>query len=199
MQRWSASAEYAERLRNGRVFLAGDSAHVMPPTGGFGGNNGVQDGYDLAWKLAYVLDGRRTCRCSTPTTPSASPSGRSRPSRRTRATSSVSTRPSARTTSSPSSPRRRSSSATATAPAPSSSEPTTTRPGRTRPRRPAAPGFAHRTCRSRWAASNVRPSTCSGGSSCCSRGPTGRAGVPRRAQRATRSACPSTPSGSART
>jgi 2-polyprenyl-6-methoxyphenol hydroxylase-like FAD-dependent oxidoreductase len=58
VQRWSASAEYAERLRDGRVFLAGDSAHVMPPTGGFGGNNGVQDGYDLAWKLAYVLDGR---------------------------------------------------------------------------------------------------------------------------------------------
>jgi 2-polyprenyl-6-methoxyphenol hydroxylase-like FAD-dependent oxidoreductase len=58
VQRWSASAEYAERLREGRVFLAGDSAHVMPPTGGFGGNNGVQDGYDLAWKLAYVLDGR---------------------------------------------------------------------------------------------------------------------------------------------
>jgi 2-polyprenyl-6-methoxyphenol hydroxylase-like FAD-dependent oxidoreductase len=58
VQRWSASAEYAERFREGRVFLAGDSAHVMPPTGGFGGNNGVQDGYDLAWKLAYVLDGR---------------------------------------------------------------------------------------------------------------------------------------------
>ena len=58
VQRWSASAEYAERLREGRVFLAGDSAHVMPPTGGFGGNNGVQDGYDLAWKLAYVLNGR---------------------------------------------------------------------------------------------------------------------------------------------
>ena len=58
VQRWSASAEYAERLRAGRIFLAGDSAHVMPPTGGFGGNCGVQDGYDLAWKLAYVLDGR---------------------------------------------------------------------------------------------------------------------------------------------
>jgi 2-polyprenyl-6-methoxyphenol hydroxylase-like FAD-dependent oxidoreductase len=58
VQRWSASAEYAERLREGRVFLAGDSVHVMPPTGGFGGNCGVQDGYDLAWKLAYVLDGR---------------------------------------------------------------------------------------------------------------------------------------------
>jgi 2-polyprenyl-6-methoxyphenol hydroxylase-like FAD-dependent oxidoreductase len=58
VQRWAATAEYAERLREGRVFLAGDSAHVMPPTGGFGGNCGVQDGYDLAWKLAYVLDGR---------------------------------------------------------------------------------------------------------------------------------------------
>lgn len=58
VQRWAATAEYAERLRLGRVFLAGDSAHVMPPTGGFGGNCGVQDGYDLAWKLAYVLDGR---------------------------------------------------------------------------------------------------------------------------------------------
>jgi hypothetical protein len=40
------------------VFIAGDAAHVMPPTGGFGGNAGIQDGYDLAWKLAYVLDGR---------------------------------------------------------------------------------------------------------------------------------------------
>jgi 2-polyprenyl-6-methoxyphenol hydroxylase-like FAD-dependent oxidoreductase len=58
VQRWSASAEYAERLHEGRVFIAGDAAHVMPPTGGFGGNCGVQDGYDLAWKLAYVLDGR---------------------------------------------------------------------------------------------------------------------------------------------
>ncbi len=58
VQRWSASAEYAEQLREGRVLLAGDAAHVMPPTGGFGGNTGVQDAYDLAWKLAHVLDGR---------------------------------------------------------------------------------------------------------------------------------------------
>jgi 2-polyprenyl-6-methoxyphenol hydroxylase-like FAD-dependent oxidoreductase len=58
VQRWSASAEYAERMQEGRIFIAGDAAHVMPPTGGFGGNCGVQDGYDLAWKLAYVLDGR---------------------------------------------------------------------------------------------------------------------------------------------
>src|SRR5471032_1382849 len=58
VQRWSASAEYAERLQDGRVFLAGDAAHVMPPTGGFGGNCGIQDGYDLAWNLAHVLDAR---------------------------------------------------------------------------------------------------------------------------------------------
>jgi 2-polyprenyl-6-methoxyphenol hydroxylase-like FAD-dependent oxidoreductase len=58
VQRWSASAEYVERMQDGRIFVAGDAAHVMPPTGGFGGNCGVQDGYDLAWKLAYVLDGR---------------------------------------------------------------------------------------------------------------------------------------------
>ena len=58
VQRWSASADYAEQLQAGRIFLAGDSAHVMPPTGGFGGNCGIQDAYDLAWKLAYVLDGR---------------------------------------------------------------------------------------------------------------------------------------------
>jgi 2-polyprenyl-6-methoxyphenol hydroxylase-like FAD-dependent oxidoreductase len=58
VQRWSASAEYAERMQEGRIFVAGDAAHVMPPTGGFGGNCGVQDGYDLAWKLAYVLGGR---------------------------------------------------------------------------------------------------------------------------------------------
>ena len=58
VQRWSASAEYAEHFRDGRLFLAGDAVHVMPPTGGFGGNCGIQDAYDLAWKLAYVLDGR---------------------------------------------------------------------------------------------------------------------------------------------
>ena len=57
VQRWNACAEWAERFRDGRVFLAGDSAHNMPPTGGFGGNVGIQDGHNLAWKLAYVLNG----------------------------------------------------------------------------------------------------------------------------------------------
>jgi 2-polyprenyl-6-methoxyphenol hydroxylase-like FAD-dependent oxidoreductase len=55
VQRWNACAEWAERFRDGRVFLAGDAAHNMPPTGGFGGNVGVQDGHNLAWKLALVL------------------------------------------------------------------------------------------------------------------------------------------------
>jgi len=54
---WQAAAETAERFREGRVFLAGDSAHVMPPNGGFGGNTGVQDAHNLAWKLARVLKG----------------------------------------------------------------------------------------------------------------------------------------------
>jgi 2-polyprenyl-6-methoxyphenol hydroxylase-like FAD-dependent oxidoreductase len=51
-------AEIAETFRVGRVFLAGDAAHLMPPTGGFGGAAGVQDGHNLAWKLAAVLRGQ---------------------------------------------------------------------------------------------------------------------------------------------
>lgn len=54
---WSAEANTAERFSSGRVFLAGDSAHVMPPNGGFGGNTGIQDAQNLAWKLALVLNG----------------------------------------------------------------------------------------------------------------------------------------------
>jgi hypothetical protein len=54
---WVAGAEVAERYRVGRVFLAGDAAHYMPPTGGFGLNTGVQDAHNLAWKLAAVLNG----------------------------------------------------------------------------------------------------------------------------------------------
>ena len=57
VMKWQATADTAERFQHGRVFLAGDAAHVMPPTGGFGGNAGVQDAHDLAWKLALVLRG----------------------------------------------------------------------------------------------------------------------------------------------
>jgi putative polyketide hydroxylase len=55
---WEASAIVADHYRVGDVFLAGDAAHEMPPTGGFGLNTGVQDVHNLAWKLAAVLRGR---------------------------------------------------------------------------------------------------------------------------------------------
>ncbi len=54
---WKAEADVAERFQDGGIFLAGDAAHVMPPNGGFGGNTGVQDAHNLAWKLAMVLRG----------------------------------------------------------------------------------------------------------------------------------------------
>lgn len=57
VQRWAAAASWADRFQDRRVFLAGDAAHVMPPTGGFGGNTGVADAHDLAWKLALVTSG----------------------------------------------------------------------------------------------------------------------------------------------
>jgi 2-polyprenyl-6-methoxyphenol hydroxylase-like FAD-dependent oxidoreductase len=53
----SAHARMVERYRLGRAFLAGDAAHVHPPSGGQGLNTGVQDAYNLGWKLASVLGG----------------------------------------------------------------------------------------------------------------------------------------------
>jgi 2-polyprenyl-6-methoxyphenol hydroxylase-like FAD-dependent oxidoreductase len=57
VMQWDAMADTAERFQQGRIFLAGDAAHVMPPSGGFGGNTGVQDAHNIAWKLAAVLKG----------------------------------------------------------------------------------------------------------------------------------------------
>ena len=54
---WNAEANSAERYQQGRVFIAGDAAHAMPPNGGFGGNTGIQDAHNLAWKLAMVIRG----------------------------------------------------------------------------------------------------------------------------------------------
>jgi 2-polyprenyl-6-methoxyphenol hydroxylase-like FAD-dependent oxidoreductase len=54
---WRAVADCADRFGHGRVFLAGDAAHVVPPNGGFGGNTGIQDAHNLAWKLALTLTG----------------------------------------------------------------------------------------------------------------------------------------------
>jgi 2-polyprenyl-6-methoxyphenol hydroxylase-like FAD-dependent oxidoreductase len=55
--RWRATSDVARRFRDGRIFLAGDAAHLMPPNGGYGGNTGIHDGHNLAWKLALVLKG----------------------------------------------------------------------------------------------------------------------------------------------
>ncbi len=51
------SCRMVDRFGSGRVFLAGDAAHVHSPTGGQGITTGVQDAYNLAWKLALVLRG----------------------------------------------------------------------------------------------------------------------------------------------
>ncbi|HEY0499017.1 MAG TPA: FAD-dependent oxidoreductase [Kutzneria sp.] len=53
---WASTARVAEKFRQGNVFLIGDAAHVVPPTGGFGLNTGVADGHNLAWKLAVGGD-----------------------------------------------------------------------------------------------------------------------------------------------
>lgn len=54
---WKATHMVADNYRLGRVFLAGDACHAHPPAGGFGVNAGIQDGHNLAWKLAAVLHG----------------------------------------------------------------------------------------------------------------------------------------------
>lgn len=51
------AAQLADGYRRGRGFLVGDAAHRMTPRGGTGMNTGIQDAFDLAWKLAWVLRG----------------------------------------------------------------------------------------------------------------------------------------------
>ncbi len=54
---WDISARVADTFATRRVFIAGDAAHVMPPTGAFGASTGIQDAYNLAWKLGLVWAG----------------------------------------------------------------------------------------------------------------------------------------------
>jgi 2,4-dichlorophenol 6-monooxygenase len=54
---WGNNKLYATRYRDRRVFCMGDAVHRHPPSNGLGSNTSVQDAYNLAWKLAYVLRG----------------------------------------------------------------------------------------------------------------------------------------------
>ncbi|OZM77401.1 FAD-dependent monooxygenase [Pseudonocardia sp. MH-G8] len=58
MSRFHSDERQAERYRQGRVFLAGDAAHVHSPAGGMGMNTGLQDAANLGWKLAAAVQGR---------------------------------------------------------------------------------------------------------------------------------------------
>ena len=57
ISRFGDATRLAERYRTGRVLLAGDAAHIHPPTGGQGLNLGIQDAFNLGWKLAAQVRG----------------------------------------------------------------------------------------------------------------------------------------------
>ena len=57
LSRFGDATRLAERYRSGRVLLAGDAAHIHPPTGGQGLNLGIQDAFNLGWKLAAEVNG----------------------------------------------------------------------------------------------------------------------------------------------
>ncbi|MGI5219137.1 FAD-dependent oxidoreductase [Nocardia sp. CA-290969] len=54
---WHVNQAYAKTYSSGRVFCAGDAVHRHPPSSGLGSNTSIQDSFNLAWKLAYVIKG----------------------------------------------------------------------------------------------------------------------------------------------
>lgn len=57
ISKWEMAALNAKQYRHNRIFLCGDAAHRIPPTGGMGLNTGIGDAHNLAWKIAYVING----------------------------------------------------------------------------------------------------------------------------------------------
>ena len=78
--RWSSVFRISHRIVDtygrGRVFVAGDAAHIHPPTGAQGMNTGIQDAHNLAWQLALAVAGHAAPGCWTATTPNAGRSAR---------------------------------------------------------------------------------------------------------------------------
>lgn len=73
LSRFGDATRLADNYRRDRVFLAGDAAHIHPPMGGQGLNLGVQDSFNLGWKLAAAIEGGHRMIFSTPTNPSVAP------------------------------------------------------------------------------------------------------------------------------
>lgn len=57
---WTVNNCFATHMQKGRVFIMGDAAHRHPPSNGLGSNTSIQDGFNLAWKLAAVVKGQAT-------------------------------------------------------------------------------------------------------------------------------------------
>ncbi len=57
---WTVNNCFATHMQKGRAFIMGDAAHRHPPSNGLGSNTSIQDGYNLAWKLAAVIKGQAT-------------------------------------------------------------------------------------------------------------------------------------------
>lgn len=73
---WYVNQSYATEYSSGRVFCGGDAVHRHPPSNGLGSNTSIQDGYNLAWKLAYVLQGHADESLLASYTPERAPIGR---------------------------------------------------------------------------------------------------------------------------
>ncbi|KAJ6095976.1 hypothetical protein N7486_006722 [Penicillium sp. IBT 16267x] len=64
--RWQLNCNVAEHYSKGRVFCLGDAVHRHTPGGGLRSNTSIQDSYNLAWKIAHVLKGKKLVSLSWP-------------------------------------------------------------------------------------------------------------------------------------